>query len=283
MLLLSCYFWYILHITHHYTHTSNLLPCPVHQTPYPFIFLLCSYLHINTFFASIVILSFTLYQLSFTLWQYQSSSCVLIRPSKVQQISVAYYLPPPLTTHQYRLYTTSSSYCSNLFHRVLLSIYFRSLHIPQLYTLNGCCYWQSSDGEEGGGAMYLVTLHTEEARGRRGKITFSCSLAQLTHLVTRLRQASRCVQKYASNSWLFLSVRMYFNFPCCSDSTTVGANFLCLLLLAHIFLPWFMTYRRPSKISLFFCGDCEPSQVSEHKGSVRDGSTCTPSLLEEDW
>ncbi|KAG0725973.1 COMM domain-containing protein 3 [Chionoecetes opilio] len=59
---------------------------------------------------------------------------------------------------------------------------------------------RSSDGEEGGGAMYLVTLHTEESRGRRGKITFSCSLAQLTHLVTRLRQASRCVQKYASNS-----------------------------------------------------------------------------------
>ncbi|MPC34943.1 COMM domain-containing protein 3 [Portunus trituberculatus] len=59
---------------------------------------------------------------------------------------------------------------------------------------------RSSDGEEGGGAMYLVTLHTEESRGKRGKITFSCSLAQLTHLVTRLRQASRCVQKYASNS-----------------------------------------------------------------------------------
>lgn len=59
---------------------------------------------------------------------------------------------------------------------------------------------RSSDGEEGGGAMYQVTLHTEESGGGRGKVSFSCSLAQLTHLVTRLRQASRCIQKYASNS-----------------------------------------------------------------------------------
>lgn len=59
---------------------------------------------------------------------------------------------------------------------------------------------RSSDGEEGGGAMYLVTLHTEESGGKRGKVTFSCSLAQLTHLVTRLRQATRCIQKYANTS-----------------------------------------------------------------------------------
>ncbi|XP_064109379.1 COMM domain-containing protein 3-like isoform X2 [Macrobrachium nipponense] len=59
---------------------------------------------------------------------------------------------------------------------------------------------RSSTGEEGGGAMYLITLHTEEADGQQGKVTFSCSLSQLTHLVTSLRQASRCIQKYASNS-----------------------------------------------------------------------------------
>ncbi|XP_068201988.1 COMM domain-containing protein 3 isoform X1 [Palaemon carinicauda] len=59
---------------------------------------------------------------------------------------------------------------------------------------------RSSTGEEGGGAMYLITLYTEEADGQQGKVTFSCSLSQLTHLVTRLRQASRCIQKYASTS-----------------------------------------------------------------------------------
>ncbi|XP_037786283.1 COMM domain-containing protein 3-like [Penaeus monodon] len=59
---------------------------------------------------------------------------------------------------------------------------------------------RSSAGEEGGGAFYLITLHTEEGGGRRGKVTFSCSLAQLSHLVTQLRQASRCIQKYANNS-----------------------------------------------------------------------------------
>ncbi|ROT73211.1 COMM domain-containing protein 3 isoform X2 [Penaeus vannamei] len=59
---------------------------------------------------------------------------------------------------------------------------------------------RSSAGEEGGGAFYLITLHTEESDGRRGKVTFSCSLAQLSHLVTQLRQASRCIQKYANNS-----------------------------------------------------------------------------------
>ncbi|XP_042888596.1 COMM domain-containing protein 3-like isoform X2 [Penaeus japonicus] len=59
---------------------------------------------------------------------------------------------------------------------------------------------RSSAGEEGGGAFYLITLHTEEGDGRRGKVTFSCSLAQLSHLVTQLRQASRCIQKYANNS-----------------------------------------------------------------------------------
>lgn len=80
--------------------------------------------------------------------------------------------------------------CAKIFHAVIINL---SQH----------CLLQSSAGEEGGGAFYLITLHTEEGDGRRGKVTFSCSLAQLSHLVTQLRQASRCIQKYANNSWSY--------------------------------------------------------------------------------
>lgn len=58
---------------------------------------------------------------------------------------------------------------------------------------------QSSGGEvdKARGAVYLVRLHLEGSRNN--PLTFSCSLAQLTHMVTRLKQATRAVQKYANN------------------------------------------------------------------------------------
>ncbi|XP_045597851.1 COMM domain-containing protein 3 [Procambarus clarkii] len=89
--------------------------------------------------------------------------------------------------------------CRHLIHSRLASL---GTYPPHIVDVDWKLYYQvrSSAGQEGGGAMYLVTLHTEESEGKRGKVTFSCSLAQLTHLVTRLRQATRCIQKYANSS-----------------------------------------------------------------------------------
>ncbi|KAK4301792.1 hypothetical protein Pmani_026061 [Petrolisthes manimaculis] len=58
---------------------------------------------------------------------------------------------------------------------------------------------RSSGGEvdKARGAVYLVRLHLDGSAN--SPLTFTCSLAQLTHMVTRLKQATRAVQKYANN------------------------------------------------------------------------------------
>lgn len=130
--------------------------------------------------------------------------------------------------------------------------------------------------------MYLVTLHTEESDGRRGKVSFSCSLAQLTHLVTRLRQASRCVQKYASNSWLSFQLECIFsNISCCSYSTNVGANFLSLLLFIQVFL--FSVICDVIQVNIKEIPFCSyySTMLPGWQGCVRDGNMCNESLHKE--
>ncbi|CAL4108023.1 unnamed protein product [Meganyctiphanes norvegica] len=58
---------------------------------------------------------------------------------------------------------------------------------------------KSSSGARTIGAQYLITLYTEEGGGQRGEVTFTCSQSELTQLLTKLRQATRVMQKYASS------------------------------------------------------------------------------------
>ncbi|XP_069942414.1 COMM domain-containing protein 3 isoform X2 [Cherax quadricarinatus] len=85
--------------------------------------------------------------------------------------------------------------CRHLIHSRLASL---GTYPPHIVDVDWKLNYQvrSSAGQEGGGAMYLVTLHTEESQGKRGKVTFSCSLAELSHLVTRLRSEAAQVMHH---------------------------------------------------------------------------------------
>lgn len=58
---------------------------------------------------------------------------------------------------------------------------------------------KSSSGARTMGPQYLITLYTEEGEGQLGEVTFACSQSELTQLITKLRQATRVMQKYASS------------------------------------------------------------------------------------
>lgn len=58
---------------------------------------------------------------------------------------------------------------------------------------------KSSSGARTMGAQYLITLYTEEGGGQRGEVTFACSQSELTQMITKLRQATRVMQKYAAS------------------------------------------------------------------------------------
>ncbi|XP_076046401.1 COMM domain-containing protein 3 [Oratosquilla oratoria] len=55
---------------------------------------------------------------------------------------------------------------------------------------------RSNTSSKEGNAVYRITFFTETA-GKQGQLTFTCSHQQLSHLVTKLRQCTRCVEKYA--------------------------------------------------------------------------------------